>query len=643
VKVENLRRTTGLTIQADSLPVSLAPDTRLDYDKKLAMIRSWLTGHLSEDTGEERVYPTRLLDVSHRDRIKLVQYPCLSDPNCNKPLRVPYVALSHRWGSARHLIATSSTLAQLERGIDTLTLPQTFRDAAQLTLHLGMQYLWIDALCIVQDNPDDWLHESQKMGDVFMNARVTLAVHCAQDDSEGFLLHALAKRTALKHNVKGYAVGICLPPDPESDVTNSKLSKRGWVLQERFLASRCIHLTTGQIYLESAEGILCEDGSMLDHQDRTKFLSPDNSLHSSKPSSARFHSPHSLLEVRDALGFPSSYSETQSPPLTGTTLEWLDVIEMYSRCELTKEADKLIAISGMARKIHGTRKQRWCAGIWSDYICQGLLWLPTTSGLAKPTQQRAPSWSWAAWDGPIQYPLVAKKPSFAPMCEVVDLQNMDNESVGWLNGVGRLSLRGMLFPLPSSSLAHSVSIGPGPRRRDCLDGLDVMALEDYVTARPIHGRYSRLKHGLEGASDHTYHPYGWIALDAAEEEHKTDDQATSDYGAEYLDHEPVFTNDQDRFLVLGTDTFNEESDLDKSSSYGKEMISGIFLTQSGSPAEHVYKRKGIGQVCLTNLNRFVGGEDHWDRNPYFEHSLRKTLRHTERMFTDMIMTTVTME
>jgi hypothetical protein len=639
VDVEHLRRTTGLAVPADSPPVSLAPDTRLDYNGKLAMIRSWLTRHLPEDTHEDKMYPTRLLDVSHRNRIKLVQYPRLSDPSCNKSLRIPYVALSHRWGSARHLIATSSTLAQLEGGIDIMTLPQTFRDAAHLTLHLGMQYLWIDALCIVQDSPDDWLLESQKMGDVFMNARVTLAAHCAQDDSEGFLVHALAKRTAFEHSVNGYAFGLCLPPDPESDVTNSNLSKRGWVLQERFLASQCVHFTTGQIYLESAEGILCEDGSMLGRQHRTKFPSQ-----SSKPSSTRFRSPHSLLEVRDALGLPSSYSETQSPPLTGTTLEWLNVIEMYSHCDLTKEADKLIAISGMARKIHAKRKQRWCAGIWSDYICQGLLWLPTTSGLTKPTQQRAPSWSWAAWDGPIQYPLIAKDLSFTPMCEVIDLQSMNDESVDWLNGVGRLSLRGMLLPLPPSGLASSVSIGPGPRRRDSLDGLNVMALEDYVTARPIYGRYSRFKYGLKNVADFKHRPYGWIVLDAAGEERRSDDQAFSNRSVEYLDHEPVFTDDQDQFLVLGTNkTFNEESYYENYLSSVDEMILGIFLTPSGPPARHVYKRKGIGQLFLTDTGQFGRGRIHWDEDYYSDPAIRKNLGHTERMLADKVMTTVTIE
>jgi hypothetical protein len=208
----------------------------------------------------------------------------------------------------------------------------------------------------------------------------------------------------LEYRCEVGTIAICLPPQPENDVTNSDLARRGWVLQERFLSRRTIHLTRSQIYLESHEGLLCEDGTLLNGP-----LDQRNAADGSKP---RLYDPHALHDLPRCLGL--ALDQVKPYQVAKTTLQWLCVIEMCSRCDLTRQTEKLIAIAGMARKMHRITTQIWCAGLWADYVCQNLLWCPTTSGITAPQDARAPSWSWAFWDGAIQYPINVWHTDFQP-------------------------------------------------------------------------------------------------------------------------------------------------------------------------------------------------------------------------------------
>ncbi|KAF1971228.1 hypothetical protein BU23DRAFT_184762 [Bimuria novae-zelandiae CBS 107.79] len=201
------------------------------------------------------------------------------------------------------------------------------------------------------------------MGDILRNAVVTLAVHSARDDSEGFLSNALAKRQVHSVRVAASDIALCRPPNADVDITNSALSRRGWVLQERFLASRTIHFISTMVYFETSTGIHCEDGSVMkDYIAQTPL--------DLEPTKARgsFLSPSALPESRSLFGFGQSGTTSKR-----TSLEWLPLLEMYSRCGLTKGTDKLIAISGMAGKIFTATGVSRCAGIWADHICAGLL------------------------------------------------------------------------------------------------------------------------------------------------------------------------------------------------------------------------------------------------------------------------------
>ncbi|KAF2030588.1 heterokaryon incompatibility, partial [Setomelanomma holmii] len=159
-----------------------------------------------------------------------------------------YVALSHRCGACQHFTTKLANVAKFKHGIKFDDLPKTFQDAVSLARHLGFVHMWIDALCIIQDSAQDWLQESRKMGYIFMDAEVIFAIHCAKDGSDGFLNGSLSKCHAISYHALGGTVGICRPLEPEREIMSSDLSRRGWVLQERFLSCRTLHFLPGQVY-----------------------------------------------------------------------------------------------------------------------------------------------------------------------------------------------------------------------------------------------------------------------------------------------------------------------------------------------------------------------------------------------------------
>ena len=130
------------------------------------------------------------------------------------------------------------------------------QDAVTVTRGLGERFLWIDSLCIIQDDADDWNIESKKMETVFGSAYCTIAASSAKNSTEGFLNPRSPRQCA---RLPDTALYICENIDNfHRDLEEGELSKRSWVLQERALSCRTIHFTTTQTYWECGGGVHCE-------------------------------------------------------------------------------------------------------------------------------------------------------------------------------------------------------------------------------------------------------------------------------------------------------------------------------------------------------------------------------------------------
>lgn len=199
--------------------------------------------------------PTRLIDVATDSNgpIRLIQ-------TSGKAQR-RYIALSHCWGQLsddQRFCTYESNIKQRMADIPYDQLPATFKDAVRVTRALGVRYLWIDSLCIIQKNKEDWFRESAKMEDVFSNAYCTIAASSASSSLVGFLGQRRPRDTI---RVPASSGPVYLAEDIDdfaTDVEKSILNSRGWVFQERALSRRTIYFTSKQIYWECGDGIICE-------------------------------------------------------------------------------------------------------------------------------------------------------------------------------------------------------------------------------------------------------------------------------------------------------------------------------------------------------------------------------------------------
>ena len=183
--------------------------------------------------------PTRLVDCESRwsdQNVRLVESNLASGP---------YIALSHCWGSVQPLRTTKHNYESHLTGIQFAHLPASFQDAILVARYLGVCYVWIDSLCIIQDSTKDWEQECSNMAEVYANALLTLAASDAPNCTIGFLRdydqHKPIKSTLRYWNPEqDLAEDVIVeykPREIEEIIGNdSPLSSRGWALQERLLS-----------------------------------------------------------------------------------------------------------------------------------------------------------------------------------------------------------------------------------------------------------------------------------------------------------------------------------------------------------------------------------------------------------------------
>ncbi|KAF4626407.1 hypothetical protein G7Y89_g11750 [Cudoniella acicularis] len=354
--------------------------------------------------------PTRLLElgVPNRDHVRL----SMTAPTSNKH---PYMTLSHCWGTAKFLKLTADTFQQLLDGIHLNVLPQSFQDAVMIAQTLGVRYLWIDSLCILQDSLEDWQQEASTMGDVYKGALCNIAASGSNDSSGGCF-----------HTRNPRLVEPCILTTEFSDIPNGEhhirledylqaglhndqtIFTRGWIVQERVLPPRVVHFGRNQVFWECKTSNLCEtypSGFKVTQEGWGGWFGFSDYFSSLKTwdigrSQSAQNDPEA--RVRDLYGI------------------WAQLVGVYSRCNLTRAGDKLVAIAGLAKEIHKAleNEDEYLAGLWRQHILYQLLWYHGLDGdrtdtrtSARPESYRAPSWSWASLDGKIDIDFPAPSPS----------------------------------------------------------------------------------------------------------------------------------------------------------------------------------------------------------------------------------------
>ncbi|KAK8013498.1 hypothetical protein PG991_009091 [Apiospora marii] len=335
------------------------------------------------DTGNLKL-PGRLLNVKPTKDPNALRLDVASEVKGNR-----YLALSHCWGKpigdqGPHWRTLPDNVESRMKGFKLGELPRAFQDAIEVTRALRIPYLWIDSICIIQGDEEDWNRESKRMEDVYASAYCTIAATAASNSMAGFLSGIENHQSLYVQDDHGEAIYIStnvadfdkdIAKDVDKDIEEHSLNERAWVMQERFLSPCTIHFTRTQIYGECGHGIYAGDNIFLRS---TKYFQLDPAFPS---------------RLRD-----SGYAETW---------DFLkSMLENYSQRGITKSSDRAIAISGLLNRIEKVlRECRIYHGIIGWYLHRTLLWRRETGSASEKIEYKSPvpSWSWMAYTGPVVF------------------------------------------------------------------------------------------------------------------------------------------------------------------------------------------------------------------------------------------------
>lgn len=369
-----------------------------------------------------------------------------------------YACLSHCWGQRQDPIKTlSNTINDFKSEIPWEKLSKTFQDAVDICRRLNIDYLWIDSLCILQDNKEDWEEESVKMADIYEHAFITVAATKSTDGSGGCYNDRDPKYISCGTVIEGsvYVRKEMPPMIHTSDIEEWPLLDRGWVFQEMYLSKRVLHFGHQEVIWQC---LSCSESES------------DN----------QFYSTHARM------GF-----------LDGLLDRWQNLINHYSGLTLSRENDKLAALAAISQRAAQTRsaEDRFLAGLWQNTLLQDLTWEAYHDfHRDDPPEKRieciVPSWSWASVKTRVWWPVLRQgyQPLKCTQLVTIDMKPIGSPYLGQFKSQSdaRLIFRGPVIHTTAGELERSTY----PVDSRCLLN-KVMAVRgsvpDYGTRGSIYG------------------------------------------------------------------------------------------------------------------------------------------------------------
>ncbi|KAF1979678.1 HET-domain-containing protein, partial [Bimuria novae-zelandiae CBS 107.79] len=288
-----------------------------------------------------------------------------------------FVALSYVWGQNQTYVLTAATQGKLHSSFSIHDLPQTIQDAITVTRAIGLRFIWVDALCILQDSPTDKATELPKMRLIYERATITLVASVAPSATEGFLHHKPSPSYSISpihiQNPHDPASALILSYPAPYDRRADPINLRAWTFQELLLSRRAV--------LFSYRG--------LDFIDRTSIPAADGDTSGRDPQLPNLPWSGPLFRLRDIE--PENLRSV-----------WLTVRGEYSRRNLSYAGDKLLAVSTVAEEIGRGYRSKYLAGLWEKDLESELKWSRAdASYVGRPKEYVAPSWSWASIKSPV--------------------------------------------------------------------------------------------------------------------------------------------------------------------------------------------------------------------------------------------------
>ncbi|KAF1962446.1 HET-domain-containing protein [Byssothecium circinans] len=303
-----------------------------------------------------------------------------------------YCALSYCWGGFQPFATTIERYNSYLQRVPFSKMPKTIRDAFQVARHMGMRYIWIDSLCIVQDDHDDVQREIAKMLSIYMGSQFTISAASAMNCNQGFLdkyydatdgLFRL--RIRIDPGTLGWAlISTASQHWPTIGGHPQPINERAWTFQESLLTRRLFIFTKTTMLWRCIEGYSSDPEVGINWEDWASHCGYNS------PIADQIQDPH-------VFDYPPQHNvpfDSARAPIWRT---WHAAVQLYSGRKLTNVTDKLPAISAVARIFASHLGETYLAGLWKQYLVYDLMWMVSpdarSSSIVIPGN---PSWSWAA-------------------------------------------------------------------------------------------------------------------------------------------------------------------------------------------------------------------------------------------------------
>ncbi|KAI0885409.1 HET-domain-containing protein [Annulohypoxylon maeteangense] len=374
--------------------------------------------------------PTRVIDVGLDGKKPFLHLS-------QKGEKARYLALSHRWGdpksSHKRLLTLKENVSTHCKGIPLEEFPKTFREAIEVARGLGIQYIWIDSICIIQNDEKDWETEASRMADVYSNAFATIFADRATHSDEGLFQNEKDRKTIRSLRFLDFKTEESEIParvivqtqiDPntanfatevhelfcQADQTPSQLSGRGWILQEECLSRRRIHFTETELKWKCPTLANCDCG---------------------------LPTPPDMGDPTANFSILVKPEKAKKMPWKTPAWLWQQLVEHYTTRSLSFESDRMIALAGLASKVPAPR-QDYLGGIWRKQLNTGILW-EARGPCRRTAEYVAPSWSWASVSGKIRFVPLSRETRF--IWEVIEAKCLFNGSDGDFGKVASAHLK----------------------------------------------------------------------------------------------------------------------------------------------------------------------------------------------------------
>ncbi|KAL6890412.1 heterokaryon incompatibility domain-containing protein [Trichoderma evansii] len=461
---------------------------------------------------------------------------------------VPYATLSHRWTeeTPTKSLLTTNFLDRKQHGMPMASLPEMMQDAVSVLRRLGIEYVWIDCLCIVQDDKEDWKKEAALMALIYSYAELTVAASwCDKVGQRLFRDHSAPHESAVDvAKIDGQSLfirsrkphfnwlstesdwfGYAMIENPN---TEWPTLTRGWVYQEQLLSRRMLHFTRNELVWECLEATKCECG----------WFDNNNVLQ------------HGAQECfKRAAGDKT----------------WAEVMKEYAKRPLTVATDRLPALGGIAKTTavgKGYDINEYLCGFWEKELESTFFWYLTEPPRGQRPNPQIPTWSWASADG--------NKDCWQVSLEGIEFLGSDVKYASGSNPFLGDVVSGTL------SLAGQVVSGVMYHGQDWTRTLETLR-DDTGSSRLLTGETSTEEYGLQiGGQFATFSP---------------------DYRLDLPGNDFISSGSQVFCLLFGRTTSSEE-DPDSGEEGTETVRANLLVLRRTSEEPPRYERIGVNQCCI---------------------------------------------